>query len=156
MRHPVPVAAAAVGALALLTACSPPVTGAIAFGVEGDRLVATVHMCEGTVEQFQILPEAEVSDGYFARQFWRLAATDGNEVRLDIGDAADFVAALDPDVSYSTSAEPADGSRTARGPNITAAELARLADGDVFYRVVEPEVATLVGTLDDFRAAACT
>lgn len=155
MRHPVPVVALTVTALALLTACSPPVTGAIAFGVEGDRLVATVHMCEGTAEEFQIIPQSDVRDGFFERQFWDLPAADGTEYRLDIGDAAEFIAALDPDVSYSTSAEPDDSSGSARGPNITAADLAALTDGDVFYRVIEPEVATVVGTLDEFRAAAC-
>lgn len=161
MRHPVPAVALTVATIALLTACSPPVTGAIAFGVEGGRLVATVHMCDGIAEEFQIIPEGDVSDGYFERQFWDLPAVEGNEAgyneyQLDIGDAAEFVAALDPDVSYSSSAEPDDYSRSARGPNITAADLAALTDGEVFYRVIEPEVATLVGTLDEFRAAACT
>jgi hypothetical protein len=155
MRHPVTVIAAAAGLLALLTACSPPVTGAIGFSVEENRLVAIVHMCEGTAEEFQIIPEGDVSEGYFERQFWDLPTGEDNEYRLDIGDAAEFAATLDPDVSYSTSAEPSDYSGSARGPNITAADLARLSDGDVFYRVIEPEVDTLVGTLDDFRAAAC-
>lgn len=157
MRHPVAVAALTVATLALLSACSPPVTGAVAFTVDGGRLVAIVHMCEGTADEFQIIPEGDVSDGYFERQFWDLPADGGGgEYRLDIGDSADFTASLDPDVSYSTSAEPDDGSRSARGPNITAADLAALTDGDVFYRVIEPEVATLVGTLDEFRSAACT
>ncbi len=156
MRHPVPVVALTAAALALLTACSPPVTGAIAFTVEGDRLVAIVHMCEGTAEEFQIIPEGDVGEGYFERQFWDLPAADGNEYRLDIGDVAEFGAALDPEVSYSTSAEPGDDSRSARGPNVTAADLSGLSDGDVFYRVIEPEVVTLVGTLDEFRVAACS
>jgi hypothetical protein len=155
MRHPLPVVALTVAVLALLSACSPPVTGAIAFTVEGDRLIAIVHMCEGTAEDFQIIPEGDVRDGYFERQFWELPAADGDEYRLDIDDAAEFASALDPDVSYSTSAEPGDDSRSARGPNITAADLAALADGDVFYRVIEPDVANLVGTLEEFRAAAC-
>jgi hypothetical protein len=155
MRHPLPVVAVTVAVLALLSACSPPVTGAIAFTVEGDRLVAIVHMCEGTAEDFQIIPEGDVRDGYFERQFWELPAADGAEYRLDIDDAAEFAAALDPEISYSTSAEPGDDSRSARGPNITAADLAALADGDVFYRVIEPDVANLVGTLEEFRAAAC-
>ena len=155
MRHRILVAALTVVTLGALTACSPPVTGAIAFSVEGDRLVAIVHMCEGTAQQLQIIPEGDVSDGFFERQFWDLPAAEGNEYRLEIGDLDAFATALDPDVSYSTSAEPDDNSRSARGPNLTAADLAALDDGDVFYRVIEPEVATLVGTLDDFRSAAC-
>lgn len=155
MRHPFRIVALTVAALASLTACSPPVTGAIGFSVEKDRLVAIVHMCEGTAQRLQIIPEGDVSDGFFERQFWDLPAADGAEYRLDIGDAAEFVAALDPDVSYSTSAEPDDDSRSARGPNLTAGDLAALTDGDVFYRVVEPEVATLVGTIEEFRSAAC-
>lgn len=155
MRHPVAVVALTAGALALLTSCSPPVTGAIAFTVDHGRLVAVVHMCEGTADELQIIPEGDVRDGYFERKFWPLPEADDAESRIDIGDAAEFVAALDPEVSYSTSAEPDDDSRSARGPNLTAAELGALTDGDVFYRVIEPEVATLVGTLDDFRAAAC-
>lgn len=155
MRHPLRAVAVAVVTLALLTACSPPVTGAIGFLVEKDRLVAIVHMCEGTAQQLQIIPEGDVSEGFFERQFWDLPPADGNEYRLDVGDLDAFGSALDPDVSYSTSAEPDDDSRSARGPNITAADLAALTDGDVFYRVVEPEVATLVGTLEEFRAAAC-
>jgi hypothetical protein len=156
MRHLLRAVAVPVAALTLLTACSPPVTGAVGFTVEADRLVAIVHMCEGTAEKLQIIPEGDVRDGYFERQFWDLPAADDDEYRLDLGDAAEFSTALDPEVSYSTSAEPADDSRSARGPNLTAADLAALTDGDVFYRVIEPEVATLVGTLDDFRAAACS
>jgi hypothetical protein len=155
MRHPTRIVALTVAALTLLTACSPPVTGAIGFAVEEDRLVAIVHMCEGTAQQLQIIPEGDVSEGFFERQFWDLPPADGNEYRLDIGDLDAFGSALDPDVSYSTSAEPDDDSRSARGPNLTAADLTGLVDGDVFYRVIEPEVATLVGTLDEFRAAAC-
>lgn len=155
MRHPVTLAALTVGVLTALTACSPPVTGAIGFSVEKNRLVAIVHMCDGTAQRMQIIPEGDVSDGFFERQFWDLPPAEGNEYRLDIGDLDAFAAALDPDVSYSTSAEPDDDSRSARGPNLTAADLAGLADGDVFYRVIEPEVATLVGTLEEFRAAAC-
>jgi hypothetical protein len=155
MRHPVTVIAAAAGLLVVLTACSPPVTGAIGFAAEGSRLVAIVHMCEGSAEQLQIIPEGEVGDGFFERQFWDLPPADGNEYRLDLGDLQAFGSALDPDVSYSTSAEPDDNSRSARGPNLTAADLAALDDGDVLYRVIEPEVATLIGTLDDFRSAAC-
>jgi hypothetical protein len=156
MRHPVRIIALAVATLTLLTACSPPVTGAIGFSVEKDRLVAIVHMCEGTAQQLQIIPEGDVDDGFFERQFWDLPPADGTEYRVDIGDLDAFGSALDPDVSYSTSAEPDDNSRSARGPNLTAADLAGLDDGDVFYRVIGPEVATLVGTLDEFRAAACT
>jgi len=156
MRHRILVAAFTVVTLGALTACSPPVTGAIGFSAEDDRLVAIVHMCEGTAQELQIIPEGEVDDGFFERQFWDLPAAEGNEYRLEIGDLAEFSASLDPDVSYSTSAEPDDDSRSARGPNLTAADLAALEDGDVFYRVIEPEVATLVGTLDDFRAAACS
>jgi hypothetical protein len=155
MRHPITVVVTAAGLLALLTACSPPVTGAIGFAAEGSRLVAIVHMCEGTAERFQIIPEGQVSEGFFERQFWDLPAGDGAEYRLEIGDRAEFGAALDPDISYSTTAEPDDGSGSARGPNLTAADLAGLSDGEVLYRVVEPEVATLVGTLDEFRTAAC-
>jgi hypothetical protein len=156
MRQPVPALALVVTALAVLTACSPPVTGAIGFSAEAGRLIAIVHMCEGTAHQLQIIPEGDVSDGFFERQFWDLPSAEGNEYRLDIGDLDEFGSALDPDVSYSTSAEPDDDSRSARGPNLTAADLAALSDGDVFYRVIEPEVATLVGTLDEFRAAACS
>jgi hypothetical protein len=156
MRHRTLVAALTVVTLGVLTACSPPVTGAIGFSVEDDRLVAIVHMCEGTAQELQIIPEGEVDDGFFERQFWDLPAAEGDEYRLEIGDLAEFWASLDPDVSYSTSAEPDDGSRSARGPNLTAADLAALSDGDVFYRVIEPEVATLIGSLDDFRAAACS
>jgi hypothetical protein len=155
MRHPIRLVALTAVALTLLTACSPPVTGAIGFAVEGDRLVAIVHMCEGTAVELQIIPEDEVSDGYFERQVFELPAAADTEYHLDFGKAAEFVSALDPDVSYSTSAEPDDNSGTARGPNITAADLAALTDGDVFYRVIEPEVTTIVGTLDEFRAAAC-
>ncbi|WP_191282075.1 hypothetical protein [Pseudolysinimonas yzui] len=155
MRHPVAVVTLTVATLALLSACSPPVTGSVAFTVDGGRLVAIVHMCEGTADEFQIVPEGDVRDGYFERQFWDLPAGDGKEYRLEIGDAAEFAASLDPEVSYSTSAEPDDDSRSARGPNISAADLGALTDGDVFYRVIEPEVATLVGTLEEFRAAAC-
>jgi len=156
MRHPVAVVALTAGTLALLTACSPPVTGAIAFTVDDERLIAIVHMCEGAADELQIIPEGDVRDGYFERQFWDLPTRDSAEYRIDIGDVAEFIAALDPEVSYSTSAEPRDDSRSARGPNLTAADLGALTDGDVFYRVIEPEVTTLVGTLDEFRAAACT
>lgn len=155
MRHPVTIVALTVAALTLLTSCSPPVTGAIGFLVENGRLVAIVHMCEGTAQRLQIIPEGDVSDGYFERQFWDLPPADGNEYRLDIGGLDAFGSTLDPEVSYSTSAEPDDDSRSARGPNLTAADLAGLADGDVFYRVIEPEVATLVGTIDEFRSATC-
>lgn len=156
MRHPVPVVALTVAGLAMFTACSPPVTGAIGFSAEAGRLVAIVHMCEGTAQRLQIIPEGDVRDGFFEREFWDLPPADGDEYRLDIGDLAAFGSGLDPDVSYSTSAEPDDDSRSARGPDLTAADLAGLTDGDVFYRVIEPEVATLVGTLDEFRSAACS
>jgi hypothetical protein len=155
MRHLLRAAAVTVAALTLLTACSPPVTGAIGFTVEVDRLVAIVHMCEGAADELQIIPEGDVRDGYFERQFWELPTTDSAEYRVDLGEAAEFIAALDPEIAYSTSAEPDDDSRSARGPNLTAAELGALTEGDVFYHVIEPEVATLVGTLDDFRSAAC-
>jgi hypothetical protein len=156
MRHPGLVVVLTVVALASLTACSPPVTGAIGFSVENGRLVAIVHMCEGTAQQLQIIPEGDVSDGFFERQFWDLPpAGDDHEYRLHVGELDAFGSELDPDVSYSTSAEPDDDSRSARGPNLTAADLAGLSDGDVFYRVIEPEVTTLVGTLDQFRSAAC-
>lgn len=83
----------------------PPVTGAIAFAVDDGRL--------GDAGELQIIPEGDVRDGYFERQFWQLPEADGAESRVDIGDSAEFIAALDPEVSYSTGAEPDDDFRAA-------------------------------------------
>lgn len=143
----------AVAAVLALSACSPPVAGMLALTVRDGHLVLLVQSCDAPIVDIRITSD-EAGDGFLADERVLPDPVPDGLSEVDLGDAAEFAARLDPDATYSLRGWAQGSSGRAAGPAIRVDDLA-IDDGEVLYPHDGHPLEHATGTVTEFVDAAC-
>lgn len=143
----------ALAAVLSLSACSPPVAGMLALTVRDGHLVLLVQSCDVAIVDIRITSD-DAGEGFLADERVLPDPVPDGLSEVDLGDAGEFAARLDPAVTYSLRGWAQGSSGRASGPAIRVDDLA-IDDGEVLYPREGHPLEHAAGSVAEFVDAAC-
>lgn len=147
------LALAALGALLALSACSPPVAGMLGLTVRDDRLILLVQSCDVAIVDIRITAD-DARVGFLSSERVLPGPVPEGLAEVDLGDAEEFAARLDPEVVYAIRGRAQGSSGRAAGPAIRVDDLA-IPDDAVLYPADGHPLEHATGSVKEFVGAAC-